>query len=68
MNWVNKRKLLAIETVKYNGQPCLEINDLWIFRVKVREREICQSQAYDSPLLFAMHNNNQRSSVLFLTG
>jgi len=29
MNWVNKYKLPVIETVKYNGQPCLEINDLW---------------------------------------
>ena len=28
MNWVNKCKLLAIETVKYNSQPCLEINNL----------------------------------------
>jgi len=31
--------------------------------VVVRERKICQSQAYDSPLLFVMHNNNQRGSV-----
>ena len=29
MNWVNKRKLLAIKTVKYNNKICLEINDLW---------------------------------------
>ena len=29
MNWVNKCKLPAIETVKYNGQLCLELNDLW---------------------------------------
>jgi len=29
MNWVNKWKLLAIEAIKYNNQPCLEINDLW---------------------------------------
>jgi len=29
MNWVNKHKLLAIEMVKYNSQPCLEINNLW---------------------------------------
>ena len=29
MNWINKHKLLAIEVVKYNSQPCLEINDLW---------------------------------------
>ena len=29
MNWVNKRKLLAIKTIKYNNQPCLEINNLW---------------------------------------
>jgi len=29
MNWVNKCKLLPIEAVKYNGQPCLEIDNLW---------------------------------------
>ena len=29
MNWVNKYKLPAIEIVKYNSQPCLEINNLW---------------------------------------
>ena len=29
MNWVNKCKLLAIEAVKYNSQPCLEINNYW---------------------------------------
>ena len=29
MNWVNKKKLLAIETIKYNGQQCMDINDLW---------------------------------------
>ena len=29
MNWVNKQKLLAIKTIKYNNQPCLEINNLW---------------------------------------
>ena len=28
MNWVNKWKLLAIKSIKYNDQPCLEINDL----------------------------------------
>ena len=29
MNWVNKQKLLAIEAIKYNDQPCLNINNLW---------------------------------------
>ena len=29
INWVYKHKLPAIEAVKYNGQLCLEINDLW---------------------------------------
>jgi len=28
MNWVNKRKLPAIEAIKYNGQQCLELGDL----------------------------------------
>jgi len=28
MNWVNKYKLPAIEMIKYNGNPCLELADL----------------------------------------
>ena len=28
MSWVNKYKLPAIETIKYNGQPCLDLNNL----------------------------------------
>jgi len=29
MNWVKKRKLLAIEAIKYNNQPCLTPESLW---------------------------------------
>ena len=29
MNWVNKQKLPAIEVIRYNNRPCLEINNLW---------------------------------------
>ena len=29
MNWVNKKKLLVIETIKYNDQQYLNINTLW---------------------------------------
>jgi len=29
MNWVNKYKLPAVEAVKHNGWPCLEISNLW---------------------------------------
>ena len=29
MNLVNKRKIPAIKTIKYNGNPCLELEDLW---------------------------------------
>jgi len=29
MNWVNKKKLPAVETIKHNGSSCLELNDLW---------------------------------------
>jgi len=29
MKWINKWKLPAIEAIKYNGQLCLNINDLW---------------------------------------
>jgi len=29
MNWVNKKKLLVIETIKYNSQQYVDINNLW---------------------------------------
>jgi len=29
MNWVNKQKLPAIKAIKYNGQQCHDIDDLW---------------------------------------
>jgi len=29
MNWVNKRKLPAIEAIKYDNQPCLSLDSLW---------------------------------------
>ena len=30
INWVNKRKLLAIKAIKYNSHPYIEINNLWL--------------------------------------
>ena len=29
MNWVNKHRLLTIEAIKYNRNPCLELANLW---------------------------------------
>ena len=29
MNWVNKYKLSAIESIKYNNCQCLEIDNFW---------------------------------------
>ena len=29
MNWINKKKLPAIKTIKYNDQQCLDIGNLW---------------------------------------
>ena len=29
INWIKKRKLLAIEAIKYNSNLCLKIEDLW---------------------------------------
>ena len=29
MSWVNKSKLLVIEAIKYDNQPCLTLNSLW---------------------------------------
>ena len=29
MNWVKKCKLLAVEAIQFNRQPCIELEDLW---------------------------------------
>ena len=29
MNWVNKQKLPIPKAIKFNGQPCLELDNLW---------------------------------------
>jgi len=29
MNWINKRKLPAMEAIKYDNQPCLLLDSLW---------------------------------------
>ena len=29
MNWVNKKKLPAIKTIKHNSSSCLKLNNLW---------------------------------------
>ena len=29
MNWINRRKLLATEAIKFNGQPCISPDSLW---------------------------------------
>jgi len=29
MNWISKRKLPAIEAIKYDGRPCLSSESLW---------------------------------------
>jgi len=29
MNWINRRKLPAIEAIKFNGQLCITLDSLW---------------------------------------
>ena len=29
INWVKKRKLLVVEAIQFNKQPCIKLNDLW---------------------------------------
>jgi len=29
VNWVKKRKLLAIEVIHFNSQSCIKLDDLW---------------------------------------
>jgi len=44
MNWISKCKLPAVEAIKFNNQPCLEIDNLWnalhsIFN-KIQDRHV----------------------------
>ena len=29
MNWVKKQKLTAVESIQFNGWPCIELDNLW---------------------------------------
>ena len=29
MSWVKQRKLLAVEAIRFQGQPCNDLPDLW---------------------------------------
>ena len=30
MNWIQKQKLPAIEAIKFNSRPCIELDDLCV--------------------------------------
>jgi len=49
MYWVKQRKLLAIEAIRYNNQPCIELSDLW--RALHSSFNSAQSQQVDVNLL-----------------
>ena len=43
MNWIKKRKLLAIEVIQFNGQLCIKLSDLWSALHKVfNSTQSCQ--------------------------
>jgi len=49
MNWIKKHKLPAIKAIKYNGQPCLEIENLW--QALHESFNIAQHQQVDMSIL-----------------
>jgi len=49
MYWVKQRKLLAIEAIRYNDQPCIELSNLW--RALHSSFNSAQSQQVDVNLL-----------------
>ena len=43
MNWIKKYKLLAIKAIQYDGQLCLELNNLWqAFHLLFNSAQNCQ--------------------------
>jgi len=51
MDWVKKWKLLAIEAIQYNKQPCIKIEDLWKALHQTQTFNSAQSQWVDISLL-----------------
>ena len=49
MNWIKKRKLLAIKAIYFNSQPCIELDDLW--NTLHGSFNSAQSQQVDASLL-----------------
>jgi len=63
MNWVNKQKLPAIEVIKYNKKPCLEINNLWQTLYSTFNR--AQNQLIDEGLLNKLLSKHSSVWVFF---
>jgi len=55
MNWIKKRKLLAIEAIKHNDCSCLEIKDIW--KAIHESFNLAQHQQVDVSLLEEIPNN-----------
>ena len=64
MNWVNKRKLPAIEAIKHNSQPYLELNDLW--NALHSSFNIAQYRRIEKDILNEIPTSTSSSWLLFL--
>ena len=51
MNWVKKRKLLAMEVIKFNRQLCIELDDPWQALYQI------SNAAQKWPINFSLLNN-----------
>ena len=63
MNWVNKHKLSAVEAIKCNSWPCLEIKNLW-YTLHLFFN-IAQDQQVDIGILDEISNKQSMKWVLF---
>ena len=69
MNWVNKWKLPAIKTIKYNNQLCLEIHDLWHAlhsSFNIAQHHIINKRVLEELLLFPSYDWNRFSKEEFI--
>ena len=54
MNWIKKRKLPATKAIQYNGQPCIELDNL--SEVLYKSFNSTQNCQVDINLLEEIHN------------
>jgi len=56
MKWVNKCKIPAIKAIRYNGRPCVKIEDTW--NVLYSSFNMAQNQYIDFDVLNNISNKH----------